>query len=242
MDKKRFERNQEPKEFDEKVVQVSRVSKKTKGGNKMGFSVLMVVGDKKGRVGVGLGKAKDVLSAIRKGVKKAKRKLITIPMNGTTIPFPIEVKLGAASVLLKPAPKGSGIIAGGPIRSVVNAAGIRDISSKIKGSNNKASNVYATFEALKQITRLVEHKGIKLKSVVQVEEEEKQKLRELDKKAAKPQAEEKKTAQPAAHRRPAPTRRPAKEAVKKEVAPVEAKAVKTEPKEEVKVEETKKSE
>lgn len=239
MDKKRFERNQEPKEFDEKVVQVSRVSKKTKGGNKMGFSVLMVVGDKKGRVGVGLGKANDVLSAIRKGVKKAKRKLISIPMNGTTIPFPIEVKLGAANVLLKPAPKGSGIIAGGPIRSVVNAAGIRDISSKIKGSNNKASNVYATFEALKQISHIVDHKGIKLKSVVQVEEEEKQKLRELDKKAEKPQNDEKKSSSAAPARRPVASRRPAKEAVKK-VAPVEAVVEKEEKTPEVKVEETEK--
>ncbi len=173
---------QEPKEFDEKVVQVSRVSKKTKGGNKMGFSVLMVVGDKKGRVGVGLGKAKDVLSAIKKGIKRAKRTLITVPMNGTTIPFPLELKSGASRIMLKPAPKGSGIIAGGPIRSVVDAAGIRDISSKIKGSNNKASNVYATFAALKEINRIVAHKGIALKSIVQAEEEEKRKLKELDKK------------------------------------------------------------
>lgn len=188
----RNQRPQEPKEFDEKVVQVSRVSKKTKGGNKMGFSVLMVVGDKKGRVGVGLGKAKDVLSAIKKGVKKAKRKLISVPMNGTTIPFPIEIKLGASRVMLKPAPKGSGIIAGGPIRNVVTAAGIRDISSKIKGSNNKASNVYATFAALKEINRIVAHKSITLKSIVQVEAEEKAKLRELDKKAEKPEKVEEK--------------------------------------------------
>ncbi len=182
-------RPQEPKEFDEKVVQVSRVSKKTKGGNKMGFSVLMVVGDKKGRVGVGLGKAKDVLSAIKKGVKKAKRKLITVPMNGTTIPFPMEIKRGASRIMLKPAPKGSGIIAGGPIRNVVDAAGIRDISSKIKGSNNKASNVYATFDALKEINRIVALKGITLKSVVQAEEEEKKKLKELDKQAEAPKKE-----------------------------------------------------
>lgn len=179
--------NQEPKEFDEKVVQVSRVSKKTKGGNKMGFSVLMVVGDKKGRVGVGLGKAADVLSAIKKGIKKAKRKMITVPMNGTTIPFSMEIKKGSAKILLKPAPRGSGIIAGGPIRSVVDAAGIRDISSKIKGTSNKASNVYATFEALKQISAMVEHKGIKLKSIAQVEEEERAKLKELDRKSAKPE-------------------------------------------------------
>lgn len=176
---------QEPKEFDEKVVQVSRVSKKTKGGNKMGFSVLMVVGDKKGRVGVGLGKAKDVLSAIKKGVKKAKRSMIVVPMNGTTIPFAITMKLGSAKIMLKPAPRGSGIIAGGPIRNVVDAAGIRDISSKIKGTSNKASNTYATFEALRQIQALVDHKGIKLKSIAQVEEAEKMKLKELDAKQAK---------------------------------------------------------
>src|SRR5258708_233133 len=188
----RNQRDQEPKEFDEKVVQVSRVSKKTKGGNKMGFSVLMVVGDKKGRVGVGLGKAKDVLSAIKKGVKKAKRKMLTVPINGTTIPFSIEIKLGSAKILLKPAPRGSGIIAGGPIRSVVDAAGIRDISSKIKGTSNKASNVYATFEALRQIGEMVEHKGIKLKSVAQVEEAERMKLKELDAKAAASQESTKK--------------------------------------------------
>lgn len=197
----RNNRPQEPKEFDEKVVQVSRVSKKTKGGNKMGFSVLMVVGDKKGRVGVGLGKAKDVLSAIKKGVKKAKRKLITVPMNGTTIPFPMEIKRGASRIMLKPAPKGSGIIAGGPIRNVVDAAGIRDISSKIKGSNNKASNVYATFDALKEINRIVALKGIALKSIVQAEEEEKRKLKELDKPAESPKkvevAKAKETVKPA---------------------------------------------
>ncbi|PWU23132.1 30S ribosomal protein S5 [Candidatus Cerribacteria bacterium 'Amazon FNV 2010 28 9'] len=189
-EQRRNDKPQEPKEFDEKVVQVSRVSKKTKGGNNMGFSVVMVVGDKKGRVGVGLGKGKDVLSAIKKGVKKAKRHLITVPMNGTTIPFPIELKLGSARIMLKPAPKGSGVIAGGPIRSVVDAAGIRDISSKIKGTANQASNVYATFEALKQISSIVEHKGIKLKSIAQVEEEEKMKLKEIDQASAKASAGE----------------------------------------------------
>lgn len=170
-------------EFEEKVIQVSRVSKKTKGGNKVGFSVLMVVGDKKGKVGVGIGKAQDVMGAIKKGIKKARRKMITVPMNGTTIPFPILVKEGAGRVLLKPAPKGSGVIAGGPIRAVVEAAGIRDISSKILGSQNKASSVYATFEALRQISAIVDLKGISLKSIAQVEEEEAKKIDELQEKA-----------------------------------------------------------
>jgi len=149
--------NHQPRdtEFEEKMIQVSRVSKKTKGGNHVGFSVLMVVGDRKGRVGVGLGKASDVATAVKKGTKKAKKRMITVPLKGTTIPFKVVVKEGAGIVMLKPAPKGSGIIAGGPVRAVVDAAGIRDISSKILGSSNQASSVYATFEALKQIQRLV---------------------------------------------------------------------------------------
>jgi len=146
----------EEKEFDEKIIQISRVSKKTKGGNKIGFSVLVVVGDKKGRVGVGLGKAPDVSSAIAKGVSYAKKRLVEVPIVEGTIAYKIEVKLGAACVLLKPAVKGTGLIAGGAVRAVVEAAGIRDIVSKIKGTKNKASNVYATFEALKKIKELVE--------------------------------------------------------------------------------------
>ncbi len=140
-----------PSEFDEKIVQVNRVSKKTKGGNKVGFSVLAVVGDKKGRVGVGLGGAPDVSAAVRKAVSYAKKHLLTVPMRGTTIPHEIHVKLGAARVMLKPAPPGTGVIAGGAIRAVVDAAGIRDIVSKILGSKNQASNVYATMEALRSL-------------------------------------------------------------------------------------------
>lgn len=169
----------EEKEFDEKVIQVSRVSKKTKGGNKMGFSVLIVVGDRKGRVGLGLGKANDVVGAIRKGVRKAKKKLITVPMDGTTIPFRVDSKTGAGRIMLKPAPKGSGVIAGGPVRAVVEAAGIRDISSKILGSSNQSSSVYATFEALRKIRTIVDIKGISLRSIADIEKEEKMKEAEL---------------------------------------------------------------
>jgi small subunit ribosomal protein S5 len=138
-----------PKEFEEKIVQVNRVSKKTKGGNKVGFSVLVVVGDKKGRVGVGLGGAPDVTSAVKKAVGYAKKHLFTVPMKGKTIPHQVMVKRGAAKVLIKPAPPGTGVIAGGAVRAVVEAAGIRDIVSKILGSKNQASNVYATLDALK---------------------------------------------------------------------------------------------
>ncbi|MDO8621436.1 MAG: 30S ribosomal protein S5 [Candidatus Levybacteria bacterium] len=138
-------------EFEEKIIQVNRVSKKTKGGNKIGFSVLMVIGNKKGKVGVGLGKALDVSSAIRKGVALAKKHMIDVPIVNGTIPFELLVKLGAAKILLKPAPKGSGVIAGGAVRSVVSAAGIENISSKVLGTKNKASNVYTAMEALKRL-------------------------------------------------------------------------------------------
>lgn len=138
-------------EFVEDIVQVNRVSKKTKGGNRIGFSVLVVVGDKKGRVGVGLGKAQDVVSAIKKGIAFAKKHLIAVPIVRGTIPSRIRIKRGAAVVLLKPAPPGSGIIAGGAVRSVVSAAGIQNISSKVLGTNNKFSNVYATLDALKAL-------------------------------------------------------------------------------------------
>ncbi|KKS45716.1 30S ribosomal protein S5 [Candidatus Gottesmanbacteria bacterium RIFCSPLOWO2_02_FULL_42_29] len=138
-------------EFSEKVVQVNRVSKKTTGGNKIGFSILVVVGDKKGKVGVGLGKAADVASAIRKASSYAKKHMVKIPLVRTTIPHEIRIKLGAAKILLKPAPPGTGIRAGGSVRAVVEAAGIKDIVSKILGTDNKASNVYATFAALQKL-------------------------------------------------------------------------------------------
>ncbi|MDO8488045.1 MAG: 30S ribosomal protein S5 [bacterium] len=141
----------EVKEFDEKVVQVNRVSKKNQGGNRISFSVLIVVGDKKGRVGVGLGKAPDVSSAIRKGSSYAQKHLITVPLNGRTIPHEMRLKLGAARLIMKPAPIGTGVIAGGSVRAVVEAAGIQDIVAKILGTKNKASNVYAAFEALKRL-------------------------------------------------------------------------------------------
>lgn len=138
--------------FEEKVIQISRVSKKTKGGNKVRFAALVVVGDKNGKVGLGLGKSGDVSAAIMKAVLYAKRRMITVPIHKESIPHSIYVKKGAAKILLKPAPKGTGIIAGGAIRSVVEVAGVRNISSKILGSSNKAANAQATFEALTQLS------------------------------------------------------------------------------------------
>jgi small subunit ribosomal protein S5 len=146
----RQERPREESEFFEKVVQVNRVSKKTKGGDIRSLSVLVVAGDKKGKVGVGLGKARDVQSAVRKATLAAKKYMIQVPLKEErTIPHDVFVKLGAAKVLLKPAPEGTGVIAGGAVRVVVEAAGIKDVVSKTLGTSNRASNVYATLEALK---------------------------------------------------------------------------------------------
>ncbi len=139
------------REFEEKIIQIRRVSKKTKGGNKISFSVLVVVGDKKGRVGAGLGKAPNVRSAIQKSFNRARKHLTKIPLRGKTIPHEIRIKHGAAKILLKPAPAGTGIIAGGAVRSVVEVVGIENIVSKILGTRNKLSNVYATIEALKRL-------------------------------------------------------------------------------------------
>lgn len=148
----RYSKPQEQSEFYEKVIQVNRVSKKTKGGDKRSLSVLVVVGDRKGKVGVGLGKAADVQSSVRKATTYAKKHMISVPLKeGRTILHQINVKLGAARLILKPAPEGTGVIAGGPVRVVVEAAGIKDVVSKILGTENKASNVYAALEALKML-------------------------------------------------------------------------------------------
>jgi small subunit ribosomal protein S5 len=141
-------------EFEENVIQIKRISKKTKGGNTIRFSALVVVGNRKGKVGVALSKAPDVRNAIRKSISTAKRSMIVIPLSGTTIPFSIEFKYSAARIILKPAPPGSGIIAGGPMRAVLEAAGVRDVVGKILGTKNKAANVYATLGALEKIAEI----------------------------------------------------------------------------------------
>lgn len=151
----------EPREFSETVVQINRVSKKTQGGNQIRFSALVVVGDKKGRVAAGLGKAPDVVSAIQKAISYAKKHFISVPTKGTTIPYRIYVKEGAAKVLLKPARQGSGVVAGGPIRAVLESAGIKDVVAKMLGTNNKAANVYATIEALTQLAQIYNKKSDK---------------------------------------------------------------------------------
>jgi small subunit ribosomal protein S5 len=151
----RFQRgnpNATPSEFFEKVVQVNRVSKKTKGGDKRGLSVLVVVGDRKGRVGVGLGKAADVQSAVRKGTLYAKKHLIRVPLKADrTIPHEIYLKYGAAKLIMKPAPEGTGVIAGGAVRAVLESVGVKDVLTKCVGTRNPHNAVRATLDALKQL-------------------------------------------------------------------------------------------
>ncbi len=141
-------------EFNEQVIEIKRISKKTKGGNQIRFSALVVMGDAQGKVGVALSKAPDVRNAIRKAFSKAGRNMTKIPIVGSTIPFSIEHKYSAAKVILKPAPLGSGIIAGGPMRVVLEAAGVKNAVGKILGTKNKASNVYATIDALREISQI----------------------------------------------------------------------------------------
>ena len=162
----RFER--EPSEFIEKLVYLNRVSKTVKGGRVNKFSALMVVGDEKGRVGFGLGKAAEVPEAIRKGIEDAKKNMITVSLSGTTIPHEVIGEFGAGRVLMKPAAPGTGVIAGGPVRAVMEAIGIKDIRTKCLRSNNPQNVVSATFEGLKSLKTPEEVARIRGKSVEEI--------------------------------------------------------------------------
>ena len=162
----RFER--EPSEFIEKVVYLNRVSKTVKGGRVMKFSALVVVGDGKGKVGYGLGKAAEVPEAIRKGIEAAKKNMVTVTLSGTTVPHEIIGESGAGRVLMKPAAAGTGVIAGGAVRAVVEAAGIKDIRTKCLRSNNPNNVVAAAFEGLKAMRGPEEIARIRGKSVEEI--------------------------------------------------------------------------
>ena len=162
----RFEREQS--EFIEKVVYLNRVSKTVKGGRVMKFSALVVVGDGKGKVGYGLGKAAEVPEAIRKGIEAAKKNMITVTLSGTTVPHEVIGEAGAGRVLMKPASAGTGIIAGGPVRAVMEAAGIKDIRSKCLRSNNPQNVVKACMQGLLSLRGPEEVARIRGKSVEEI--------------------------------------------------------------------------
>ena len=146
-----MQRREQVSEFKEKLVYINRVAKVVKGGKNFRFTTLMVIGDEKGRVGCGMGKAVEIPEAVRKGIEDAKKQMITVAMDGTTIPHQVTGVFGTGRVLLMPAPEGTGVIAGGPVRAVIEACGIKNIRTKSIGSNNAVNVVKATLEGLKQL-------------------------------------------------------------------------------------------
>jgi len=149
-------KKEQTQEYAEKVVKINRVAKVVKGGRRFSFSALVVVGDQKGKVGVGMGKAGEVPEAIRKGIENAKKEMIEVPMVGTTITHPVTGRFGGGKVMLKPASEGTGVIAGGPVRAVLELAGVRDVLTKSLGSANAINIVNATMQGLQSLKRAEE--------------------------------------------------------------------------------------
>lgn len=144
----------EPREFEQKILDLARVTRVTKGGKRMRFRTCLIIGDRKGRVGIGVAKGTDVALSIEKAFRQAKKTLIHVPLINETIPHAVNMKFGAAKILLKPAPKGTGLKSGGAIRVVLELAGVPNAISKILGSNNKINNAKATFEAIRSLKQV----------------------------------------------------------------------------------------
>lgn len=145
------DRGREPREFDQKVVEVKRVTRVTSGGKRMRFRALVVIGDHKGKVGMGLKKGADVAESVNKAINQAKKNMVTLPLINETIPHEVNIKYKASALIMKPARQGTGVIAGGAVRSVMDLAGVKNVVSKMVGSNNKVNNVKAVFAAFKSM-------------------------------------------------------------------------------------------
>ncbi len=156
------------REIKDQVISINRVTKVVKGGKNLSFSALVVVGDRHGRVGYGMGKAKEVPAAIKKGVDKAKRDMIEVPMSGSTVPHAVMGTFGAGMVMIKPAQEGTGVIAGGPVRAVMESAGIKDVVTKSLGSANPSNIVKAVFQGLLQLrtpAEVAKNRGISVEDL-----------------------------------------------------------------------------
>lgn len=192
---KQIEIEEKRPEFEEKVIQIDRVTRVVKGGRRLRFRAIVVVGDKNGKVGVACEKGGDVQTAIQKAVTKAKKEMKEIPLSKTTIPHSITSEYAGAKVFLKPARKGTGVIAGGAVRAVLEAAGVKDIFSKIQGSSSKLNNVYATMKALNNLIKLeVEKPKTKEAGDSEIKKEGKQEQKTVTKKKSVKENSDKKSA------------------------------------------------
>ncbi len=171
-------KNNKKEEYDQKILDIARVTRVMAGGKRMSFRACVAVGDKNGKIGIGLSKGADVAAAVSKAADKAKKDMVTVPMVNTTIPHEIKYKFGAAEILFKPSGQGRGIIAGGVVRVILELSGIKDITSKILGTNNKVNNAKCTLEALRNLKKVdasrFEDQEAKTNNIKKEKEEEKQ--------------------------------------------------------------------